>query len=210
MRRHFWRAVALVTVVALGACGTAPPVPETQYHQLPLPVTDRATAVPIIAQIVVLPFKADDLRQDRAIVYSPAAPHLTLQQSHYHFWVDPPPRLLQQHLADWLRVHGIAGKVTAADHTPAGSGIWLRGRIVRMEHEVGSGEPRVHVAIDLQAGQAGEDAARLQHRFEVLQPVVVGASVEAVVQAFADSFDKVWNDVARELRAGIITGDLLP
>lgn len=205
------RSIApLLIVTLLGGCGTASPVPETQYHQLPLPVAGEGPAAALAGRINVLPFKADDLRQDRAILHSPAAPHLTLQQSHYHFWVDPPPRLLQQHLADWLRAHGVAGQVTTEDYPPAGPGLWLRGRIVRMEHERDAGQSRVHVAIDVHVGQAGEDAPRLLRRFEVMQPVAAQAPVEQVVQAFADLLDKIWHDVVRELRVAVGSGELLP
>jgi len=206
-RRH--TALPLLATL-LGACAAAPPVPPTQYHQLPLPMVADEHAAVLAGRINVLPFQADDIRQDRAILYSPAAPHLTLQQSHYHYWVDPPPRLLQQHLADWLRAHQLAGQVTTEDHTPPGVDLWLRGRIVRMEQELDARESRVHVAIDLQAGRPGEEAPRIQRRLEVVQAVPAQASVEQVVQAFADAFDRVWNDVARALRSAIDGGELLP
>ena len=193
----------LAVLLGLSACGTAPPVPETQYHQLPLPPAADGAAAPLIGRINVMPFVADDLRQDRAIVYSPAAPHLTLQQSHYHYWVDPPPRLLQQHLADWLLAQALAGRVTTEPYLEADADLWVRGRIVRLERERDEAGERVHVALELRAGAPGEDTPAVQRLIDTTEPLPAEAPIEQVVSAFAEALDRVWHDFAASLRGAV-------
>jgi ABC-type uncharacterized transport system auxiliary subunit len=199
---------ALLLALSLAGCGTSPPVPETTYHQLPLPPVAADPAARLVERINVLPFQADDLRHDRAFVYSLSAPHLTLQQSHYHYWVDPPPRLLQQHLADWLTARSMARFVTTEPYADAAADLWVRGRIVRLERESDGAGERVRIALELRAGVPGNQAPVAQRLIDVSEPLPAGATIDSVVQAFAEALERVWVDFGEALRGAVTRGDV--
>lgn len=193
----------------LAACGHAPPVPETQYHQLPPRMRVTGTADPVLAGAVVIrPFMADDLRQDRALVYSPAPPHLTLQQSHYHYWVDVPTRLLQLDLADYWTAQQLA--TTVLVHEEQGAAHWVQGRIERLDREIDGKSEQVHVELTLELGRNGQDMPEFMKVYSVVEPVPVAGTgapaADQVILAFSTAITRLWAEFSADLHQRIPQG----
>ena len=109
-------ALVFVAMAALGGClGSAPPVPRDHFYRI------QATAPPGAAErhlpgvLSVRPLEADGLLRERPLVFGATARPHKMQQHDYHYWTDPPPRMLQGQLVDYLRQSGVARAVVTPD-----------------------------------------------------------------------------------------------
>lgn len=199
---RFPNPVALLAACAmlllLGACATAPGLPETTYYRLPdaAPVT-RLPAPLIELPITVEPFSADGLYSDRALIWSPDADGGRLRTYHYQLWIDPPVRLLQRRLLGSLRELGITRVV--ADRLPAQlDALNISGRIARLERlQTGDGW-QVAVALVLRADPSGGGRPWVIGRYQRKLPVqgdTVADSVRTIGQALDQIQTEFFNDL---------------
>lgn len=119
-------------LMLLGACASAPGIPETTWHRLPpasatMPLTGTSE-LPIVVQQL----EADGLHADQALLYALDASGQRLRAYHYNLWVDPPGYLLQRRTIARLRAAGASPRVTdqLSSREPA---LWVSGRIERFE-----------------------------------------------------------------------------
>lgn len=190
-----------LALLGLAGCGHAPSVPETQYHQLSRPEPLAQAGKPLLQLPVrVDNLVSDDLRQDRAWVYSAAPPHLSLQESHLHYWVDTPGRLLQAYLRDFLVAQGIASPAMLSE--AASDGYWVKGEILRLERELEPDGEFVHVELELRLGQVGAERALVYGRFADRRAVGTGVEpgVGPAVLAFSEAVSQVCLQFVQAIR----------
>lgn len=120
----------------LSAC-SSPPVPTDTYYNLTAGRGAVASSSSKIdGTVEVLPFKAEGVINERAIVYRETA--TTQKQYTYHFWAEPPAIMLQRSLIDALRGAQIFDQVVAPE-VRADREYELIGTLRRLEHVVGGG-----------------------------------------------------------------------
>ncbi len=96
----------------------------------------------------VVQFEAEGLLRERPLLYSATGSVTEMQQHDYHYWMDPPTRMLQLQLVDYLRASGLVQSVVTpglrieADYE-------VSGRIKRLERLLGGGPTRVVVELEL-------------------------------------------------------------
>lgn len=194
------RLLALLPAFLLSACGVvgkSPPLPEEHYYRLELAAPKPAVST-LKGVVVVEALEAAAIYSRRPIVYSEDAQHLTLQEYHYHFWIDPPPRLLQQALVAYLRQ--AQPEATVADE--AGRALWdyrVSGRVLRFERLREGLGWQTAVDIELRVDAAGERRPLLVKNYTRNQ-AVGGESMEATVQAFAKAAAEIFADFLTDLR----------
>ena len=196
--RALFVLACLALTSACGVVGPSQPVPEEHYYRLELPAP-KAGASGLKGVVVVDALEAAAIYARRAIVYSEDPQHLTLQEYHYHFWTDPPPRLLQQALVSHLRQAQPAA--TVADE--AGRALWdyrVSGRVLRFERLRAGPGWQTAVDIELRVDAAGERRPLLVKNYTRNQ-AVGGESMEATVQAFARAVAEIFADFLNDLRA---------
>ncbi|MFQ5467751.1 MAG: ABC-type transport auxiliary lipoprotein family protein [Kiloniellaceae bacterium] len=191
---------ALLLVAALGGClGAAPPVPRDHYYRIVVPVPTGPTAVSFEGVIDVPPIAADGLLRERPLLYSPGGDSNEMLQHDYHYWSEPPPRMLQMQLVDYLRRSGVATMVVTPDlRVPADYEV--SGRIRRLERLLGDGPPRVVAELELaMIGTAGGRLVVIQsYRAErTAADGSVASSVQAMNQALEEIFARFVNDAGR-------------
>ena len=99
------RYILIPFLFILTSCVKQPPLPTDHYYRLPA-LQGINTDQEIIDSISVINFQADGLYRERAILYSENK--VEIKQYHYHHWVDSPNRLLQEYLAERLRLSNIS------------------------------------------------------------------------------------------------------
>ncbi len=130
MRRLGLLVLALAGLT--GCLGSAPPVPRDHYYRvLVAPPTQgdasrsasgqsasrqsasRQSAIGIMfpGVLSVAPLEADGLLRERPLLFSATGRAHEMQQHDYHYWMDPPPKMLQAQLVDYLRASGLAKAV---------------------------------------------------------------------------------------------------
>jgi len=140
----FWAPLLLLS----GCLSSAPPVPRDHYYRVLVPAPARSD-VPILKGVLAIaPLEADGLLRERPLIYSASGESYEMQQHDYHYWTDPPPRMLQIQLIDYLRRSGLAATVVTPDLRIEADYV-LSGRIKRLERLLGGGPTRVVAEIEL-------------------------------------------------------------
>ncbi len=190
----------------LGACGRQAPVPPDQFYRLPLAQPAVVLNSPIVAEsVLVNVLQSDGVHRERAIVYTEHAEGIRLQQHHYHFWLEPPPRLLQRHLVRYLRVVGFSPMVRSEGQLASG-GLIVGGRILRFERELVGGSVRAVVGLELRLLREGSGgkAPLLVREYEAAIPS--GKSFSAGAVAFGKALSSIYADFVQDARKVLSDG----
>ncbi len=170
MKRLSLIMLALAGLVGLSGClGSAPPLPRDHYYRVMVSPPSRtatsqtaslegaaalgqpgsrAETVAFPGVLSVVQFEAEGLLRERPLLYSATGGVTEMQQHDYHYWMDPPTRMLQLQLVDYLRASGLVQSVVTpglrieADYE-------VSGRIKRLERLLGGGPTRVVVELEL-------------------------------------------------------------
>jgi ABC-type uncharacterized transport system auxiliary subunit len=183
-------AAALVVLTLSGCAGGA--APTEHYYRLDAATPDAFSGQSLDANLEVQRFTADALLSRRPIAYAQTDNPQDLQQYHYHFWTDPPPRLLQVYAVEVLRGAGVANQVLTPEVRPA-LGYELRGNIQKLEHLRGS-SPRVVVELEFALTDARNDRLLWLETFRVERPVS-DPSVAAATQAMNEALDQIFAEM---------------
>ncbi len=124
----------LIAVLTLCACSTAPAPPE-RFYRVEAPAASSTTSLP--ARIVVEPFEAYGVYNERPILYLSADASGTLQQYHYQFWGEPPGVMLHDALIAYLRTAFSGAQIESAGGRVRGDYV-VHARLKRLEHRLGS------------------------------------------------------------------------
>jgi len=167
--------LALAGLTGLTAClGSAPPFPRDHYYRVMVTPPKGAIAsqtasienAPNLSQVilgqpgssadildfpgvlVVAQLEAEGLLRERPLLYSATGSPYEMQQHDYHYWMDPPTRMLQLELVDYLRASGLVQSVVTPEMRIKAD-FEVNGRIKRLERLLGGGPTRVVVELEL-------------------------------------------------------------
>ena len=193
-------ALAILFTAALGGClGSAPPVPRDHFYRIrvttPLDTAERH----LHGVVSVRPLEADGLLRERPLVFGAKGRPHEMQQHDYHYWTDPPPRMLQGQLVDYLRRSGVARVVVTPD-LRIRPDFEVLGRIKRLERLLGGREPQVSVELELGLIGRAENRLLVLDSYTVDLPVddtSIGSSILAVNQAVAEICGRFLADARR-------------
>jgi len=130
-------ALAVMAVVGLAACASAPPVPEDMFYRLQAVPARAAFAQPVFKGVLeVERFSADGLTAGRPIVYSDRDNPNQLREYHYHFWTQSPTIMLRDELVNYLRALKVADRVVTPEVRALPNHV-LTARIKRLERVIG-------------------------------------------------------------------------
>lgn len=186
----------LPAVLLLAACAKVPPVPTDRYYRLNEPTTDRAEGLWTDRIIAIAPFTGDGLQRDRAIAYSRSEDG-ALQQYRYHFWLDSPTKLMQQHLADYLRACGI-GQLVVTD-TNVSSDVVIYGRVKRFERFIDGDDYRSRVAVQLRVDNSTAHHPLMVKDYNA-EVGNAGPGMEYAIQAFDEAVANVLAKFTADLK----------
>ncbi len=161
--------IVLALAGLTGCLGSAPPIPRDHYYRVMVAPPSRTAASQTAsiegatipgrpgsgADIVAFPgvlsvaqLEAEGLLRERPLLYSTTGSATEMQQHDYHYWMDPPTRMLQLQLVDYLRASGLARSVVTPD-LRIKADYEVNGRIKRLERLLGGGPARVVVELEL-------------------------------------------------------------
>ncbi len=194
-----------LALAALTAC-TAPPVPRDHFYRLDLVPRIGAPAAavapigtPLDAPLGVVSvdgFDAEGQLRERALLFSTS--DTEIQQQDYHFWADPPARMLQIALVDYLRASGAATAVVTPQMRVAAD-LEVQARVRRLERRVDQGT--VLAEIELAVTRPATQELVLVETYRASQPTrdaTVPAAVDALNAAVADIFARFLAAATRE------------
>jgi ABC-type uncharacterized transport system auxiliary subunit len=198
-RSGAWRLLlSAIVVAALAACAQ-PLVPRDHFYRLnAVGQVPAFRDPPLVGTVTVSPLRADGLVSQRPVLFSHRDEPLELRQYNYHYWVEPPPILLQRQLIDHLRAANVATTVASPDLRGA-AGCRVLGSVRRFERIVGPEPSRIAVELDLILVRAG-DAAELLSTTLRADMQAGDERMESVILAFDAAVTRLFNQFVAELR----------
>ena len=147
-RRWVSYIMCMTFLVTFSACLSQQPVPEDNFYRLsPIKSGEYVNTFTSGQVIAVKRFKSNVLYSERPLVYSDYS-SVHLRQYHYHKWSDPLPRMLQNHLIDFLNKARVAGMVTSEGACIRPDYI-IYGHIKRFDHLKIQNNDKVLVTLNL-------------------------------------------------------------
>ncbi len=209
--------LVLVLAGLTGCLGSAPPVPRDHYYRVLVAPPTRgdapqsaagqsasgqsaagpsATGIMFPGVLSVAPLDADGLLRERPLLYSATGGAHEVQQHDYHYWMDPPPKMLQAQLVDYLRASGVA-KAVITPNLRVRPDYEITGRLKRFERLLGGGPTRVVAEIELALVETGRNQLLVVETYSAEIAAAddsVEASVLALDQALARIFERFLAD----------------
>jgi ABC-type uncharacterized transport system auxiliary subunit len=185
MQRQY---LILFLMLFLSGCSSQSPVPTDHYYRLS-ELTGISVDEKRVESISVITFQADGLYKERAILYT--EDEIELKQYHYHHWTDSPTRLLQERLAERLRLSNISKLVL--NTFDGNSELLIKGQIKAFERLQKENNESVYVKLLLQVNSSSESLPVLHKEYIKTVPLPSN-SIANAIKAFAEAVDLIFND----------------
>jgi len=203
MARHRPTSVLIMSAIVVGSllsgCSTPAPIPQDQFYRLSATTPRTGSAVLLNGTLAVARFQSDGLHNERALLYARANQPLRLSQYHYHYWTDPPTRLLQDFLTGCLRQGAVATTV-ANGESVRNPDFRLSGTINRFESILAGKQTRVVIDLDLALYKNDREAPLLIKNYQ--KEILAGDnSVYAAVDGYQKAMNGVCGDLVDDIRA---------
>ena len=175
----------------LSACfGGGESVPQDQFYRLSDASYQGDSLKPMVNILAVSAPASDVLHRERPILYSQADEPLKLQRYHYHIWTNIPPKLIQDHLVDYLRSSGMAKQVVRYGEQ-AKIDAEIGGQLKRFERVIGPNKTMVVVQLELFYKTRGHPPRFYQNVYEQ-ELVVSNSSMNATAKAFSQALQAIY------------------
>lgn len=194
--RYLWPVAAVCSIVA-GCGGEGVPVPSDRFHRLTVGAPEVVYKSPRLTGIMEVDrFDAEDVLEDRAIVFTEHDNPNVLHQYQYQLWSDPPTRMLQTATVEYLRAAQIADQVvkTGLRIEPTYT---LTGEIKKLEHMVGnSSSVLVEIEFGLKEHKAGD---LVWTKTYAVRKVVPEGSVAAATRVISEAVEEILASLSMDL-----------
>lgn len=197
-RKFVLQLAGALSVAALSACASAPPVPTDKFYRLD-PQAEVSGDVVLKGVVEIDRFVASGSLANRPLLYSEPGSN-AVSEYHYHFWIEAPPILLQSALVSYLRSANVIDRVvtpemrTRPDYT-------INGRVLRLETVRGS-TPIGAVAFELTLRR--ESDSQLIVLGEYRAEVPSGANgMQTDVMAIEKAVDEAFARFTADIRAAV-------
>ena len=190
-------SVLLAAVVALlGACAQ-PELPSDVWYRLQVPAPAAPAAAPSLGGgLEVARPRAEGVVAERPLVYAEADMPNRFYQYTYHHWAEPPARMLQDELVDYLRAAGAADRVTLPEQRADAE--WLLSTRLRGLEQVRGADGHVHVLLEFTLRRAADGALVWTRQMERRRETV-DSSLPAAVGAFEAALASIFDELAGAL-----------
>ncbi len=190
-------AIALLAL-ATGCVGSPGELPRQHYYRLPPSAPASAGANTLLpGTLGIFRPQASGLHHERAILYREAARPVELMPYHYHAWIDPPPLLVRDHLAEFLRASGAARGILREPERRAAD-YRLGGRLIALERVVNAQTIEVEAALELELRDASDELL-LAPRVYRATVAATDRSMPATVEAFGEALERIYGEFLRDL-----------
>ena len=194
----------LLLSLVLVACGSVDPAPEDQYYRLPAAAVTEQASSALDGTLVIGSIEHGGIYGERAILYSNASQPAKLQRYHYHTWADSPPRLIQDHLAVYMRNAGVVPNALI-DKGVVDWNYMLHGKLRRFERVMGGFGSKAVVELEFRLRKRGGDSYLLTKDYSA-EATVEDDSVNDAVEAFGAALAEIYRQLAADMAAVAANG----
>ncbi len=182
---------SLLVTVLVSACVSTTPVPEDSFYRLPEPAAAQASAV-VPGTVAVASLRSDSLHRERAILYVDSQKPLQIKRYHYHFWMDSPPKLIQENFLAFLRKAGFADHVVRTGQGRLSDHV-IKGRLNRFERLIEENASQVIVSVELEYASKNTRLPGLRKQYQIIRNVN-GPSIHNAVEAFGLALSEIYEN----------------
>lgn len=189
---------ALVATLWLGCASS--PAPRDQFYRLTVAAPTARPVPALSGALEVDRMRVEAVAQGRRMLYREASRPNAINQHSYHYWTDAPGVMLQDLLAHYLRAAGVARSVV----TPGirvDSDFVLKGRVVRLERQVGGGSARVVVELRFSLISASGRQVLLDETY-LEERKVASDGVDAAIPAYDDAVATIFGRLLADIPQG--------
>ena len=172
----------------LGACGSVPPAPVDRFYRLlPVMVPASGKALPVTLQ----PFLGESLYAERPVVYAQTANPRQLRQYHYHLWLYPPARIIQENLV--ASMGGAILDFSGREKAVAA----LEGRVIAFERVTDGASSRAVATLELHLVAEGKVLAGRRYQAEQRAG---DESMDSFVAAMEQALARIYAEFLEDVR----------
>ena len=190
---------AALLALTVAACGTTTEAPRDHFYRLSAAPATAGAAPVLRGTVEVERFLAEGLIGERALLYASTAMPDRLLQYHYHYWSDPPPRMLQEQLVGYLRAARVANTVVTTEHRAQPDYV-VHAKVRRMEQLVGAGNPGVVLSVELSLRRESDGKLLLIQVYDVTR-TAADNSMAGTVAAMNQALGALYGAFVADLRA---------
>jgi ABC-type uncharacterized transport system auxiliary subunit len=200
-RGQICKSAPIGVFLLLTACAGAP-LPDYHYYRLNVTApAAKENSGPVPGLVLVDAPRAPAVYVPRAIAYSGDTGQPSLEHYHYHAWIDPPARLLQQELVRYLQAARF-GSAVVTDAGRAPPDYRVSGEIRRFERVKTANGWAAAVALELRADSAPDAPPLLVRGYEKTVPAG-DATLEATVEAFSSASAAIFQAFTADLTRAV-------
>ncbi|MBL6935759.1 MAG: membrane integrity-associated transporter subunit PqiC [Alphaproteobacteria bacterium] len=194
--RHtpFLTLILLAPLLVVAGCAQ-PKLPQENYYRL-VTAEPADKGVVLDGSLVVEPFIGNGLTSERSLLYSTTDAPLKVQQYHYHYWIDPPPQMIQDQVVSYLRSGGVAANVVTPEMRLLPD-YALTGRIKRLERIVDGSRFSAVVELEIGLSDARDNSLVLLETYVAEEPA--GRDMASTVEAFNRGITKILEKFVADL-----------
>jgi ABC-type uncharacterized transport system auxiliary subunit len=173
-------------------------LPTDHYYRLP-ELTGISPDEQRVSTISVIKFQADGLYKERAIVYSEN--EVELQQYHYHHWADSPARLLQERLAQTLRMANVSKMVLTTFE--GNSELIINGQLKAFERTKNANHDSATISLHL---RVDDNLGGLPVLYKEYNQTVGlrDSTIAGLIDAFNTAINSIYHDFYIDLKAVLL------
>ena len=186
--------VLLAPLLVLAGC-SQPKLPQENYYRL---VVSKPAGGEVVldGSLMVESFIGNGLTSERALLYSTSEAPLKVQQYHYHYWIDPPPQMIQDQVVTYLRSSNYAAMVVTADMRLLPDYV-LTGRIKRLERIVDGSRFKAVVELEIGLSKARDNSLIFLETYMAEESA--GEGMASTVEAFNRGITKILKKFVADL-----------
>ena len=179
-------SVLLAPLLVLAGC-SQPKLPQENYYRF---VVSKPAGGEVVldGSLMVESFIGNGLTSERALLYSTSEAPLKVQQYHYHYWIDPPPQMIQDQVVTYLRSSNYAARVVTADMRLLPDYV-LTGRIKRLERIVDGSQFKAVMELEVGLSKARDNSLILLETYMAEESA--GEGMANTVEAFNRGITKI-------------------
>jgi len=193
MRNICYICLVALSVLLTGCFGSPASVPEDRFYTLKINKPDNVATK--YKNIAIEKVRAYGLYNERAMLYAKSELPLQIKRYHYHHWVIPPTKMIQQGLKEYLDESQVASNVTS-NSISRNTGLRVSVELLAFERVISKSKQMVRVKLEFNV----IDAIGKQKTYQYYESVATDKNtLHAAAKAYGIALSNVFKKLLKDL-----------
>ena len=170
-------------------------IPADHYYRLPeIPAVEKQSN--LFNSILIKHVQVDGLYHERTILYIEKNTPLEVKRYHYHYWVEPPAKLIQKYMASYLTHASIAEQITT-DALFDRADVEITPQVLNFERIIDGGDIRILVTMQIDV-RFSKNKKMLSKKYQS-DIKLADNSMHATAKGFGQALEGILASVVQDL-----------